>query len=594
MSELHYRVEVAQPECHRFRVTVRVPAPAPDGQRVSLAAWTPGSYMIRDFARNVVRMTARSDGTPCTPEKLDKQTWLLPGDAPLEICYELHAWDPSVRAAYLDLHRGFFDGACLFLRVQGQERRPCRVELVAPQDARCADWQAATSLSVESADASGFGTYLVDDYAELIDHPVEMGTFRTVRWEASGVPHRMVLAGGVQLDEARLARDLEQICTTEIALFGEAPFSQYLFLTHVTADGYGGLEHRASTALLCSRRNLPAPGDAPADPKYRDFLGLCSHEYFHAWNVKRIRPRVLQQADLGSEAYTKLLWVFEGFTSYYDDLVLVRSSVISEDAYLETLGQTFTRVLRCAGRQLQSIAESSFDAWTRFYKQDACAPNLIVSYYAKGALVALALDLYIRQETEHARSLDDVMRLLWERHGRQDAGLPEDAMPALIHAATGVAVDAQVAAWVEGTQDPPWADLLAGQGVTLHLRPESSMQDRGGSMPTSALERPVAGWRCEADRGLVIIRHVPVDSPAGAAGLAPDDLLVAVDSLQVRLDELDDLLGRYQPGDRVTVHYLRDGMLRTTEMCLQAGPSSTAWLEVTDRDQLRRWLAAGG
>ncbi len=591
MPELHYRVEAAEPESHRFRITLHIEAPDGAGQLVSLAAWTPGSYMIRDHARNVVRMVVHRGGEELIPGKLDKQTWRLPdGEQPLDVVYEVHAWDRSVRAAYLDLQRGFFDGASLFLRVHGQEKTACSVELVAPVHPACTGWRVATALPAARQHARGFGTYRVPDHAELIDHPVEMGSFEEIHWQVGEIPHRMALTGRYRMDGERLARDLEKICAAEIRLFGEAPFSSYLFQTNVTVNGYGGLEHRASTALICMRDSLPAPGMGEADDKYREFLGLCSHEYFHAWNVKRIRPQVFMDADLSCETYTRLLWVFEGFTSYYDDLLLVRSGVISAESYLELLGRTITRVLRGAGRELQSVADSSFDAWTRFYKQDACSTNLIVSYYAKGALVALALDLLIRRETQHARSLDDVMRYLWQNHGALDHGVPEDAMVSVIKAATGVDVTAEVAAWALGTEDPPLAELLEPHGVCLNLRADTALSDRGGKAAESSPGRPAAGMRCETVQGFAVVRLVQDGSPAGRAGLAPEDVLIAVDGVRVKAEDLEALVARCRVGDALQVHYLREDLLYETQLELQAPRDTVAWLAITEENAALRWL----
>jgi predicted metalloprotease with PDZ domain len=287
-------------------------------------------------------------------------------------------------------------------------------------------WRVATSLPELGAKRYGFGTYIAFDYDELIDHPVEMGDFALATFKAHGIQHDIVVTGRVpNLDMERLQQDLKAICETQIAFFEpktkKAPMDRYVFLTMAVGDGYGGLEHRASTALICARADLPttaAPKTAERSEGYVTFLGLCSHEYFHTWNVKRIKPAVFAPYDLQVENYTPLLWLFEGFTSYYDDLMLVRSGIISEATYFKLLGKTVGSVLRGSGRTKQSVAESSFDAWTKYYRQDENAPNAIISYYTKGSLVGLAFDLTIRAKTGGAKSLDDVMRALWERYGR--------------------------------------------------------------------------------------------------------------------------------------------------------------------------------
>ncbi len=293
------------------------------------------------------------------------------------------------------------------------------MEIVAPEGPAYRAWRVATTLPSAGAAPWGFGAYRAANYDELIDHPVEMADFLVASFEAGGATHDVAITGKVNVDLDRLTTDLARICQWQVDLFGgargcRAPFDRYLFQVAAVGDGYGGLEHRSSTSLCCKRDELPAPGMEGVTDDYRSFLGLASHEYFHSWNVKRIKPAAFVPYDLARESYTRQLWAFEGITSYYDDLALVRCGVIDAGSYLELLGQTITGVLRTPGRHVQSVADSSFDAWIKFYRRDENAPNAVVSYYAKGALVALALDLTLR---DAGASLDDLMRLLWQRHG---------------------------------------------------------------------------------------------------------------------------------------------------------------------------------
>jgi len=423
-ESVQYRIVPVDPALHLFDVTLIIAKPAADGQLVSLPAWIPGSYMIREFARNIVNMSARCDGRKLRLTKLDKHSWqAAPCKGELQIQYQVYAWDLSVRAAHLDQTHGFFNGTSVFLKVHGKESLPHIVDIQPPEGDAYATWRVATSLPEHKARRHRFGTYIASDYDELIDHPVEMGEFELIRFDAQGVPHEMAITGRVPaLDKVRLAEDLKKICESQIAFFEPAskaaPMDRYVFLTLAVGDGYGGLEHRASTALICARNDLPVIGQTEMSDAYRGFLGLCSHEYFHTWNVKRIKPAVFAPYDLSQENYTTLLWLFEGFTSYYDDLMLLRAGVIDSGAYLKLIEKTINNVHRGSGRLKQSVAESSFDAWTKYYRQDENAPNAIVSYYAKGSLVALLLDLVIRRDTQGRRSLDDVMRALWRSYGR--------------------------------------------------------------------------------------------------------------------------------------------------------------------------------
>lgn len=278
------------------------------------------------------------------------------------------------------------------------------------------------------------------------------------------------------------------ICAEHAGMFGRLPVDRYLFLTLATADGYGGLEHSDSTSLICKRTDLPARQMIKPDKAYRQFLGLCSHEYFHLWNVKRIRPARLAAADLGSECYTELLWAFEGITSYYDDLALVRSGVLSAEEYLDTLANTVTRVLRTPGRLRQSVAESSFDAWIKFYKQDENAPNAVVSYYVKGALVALGLDVTLRERSADSLSLDDLMRRLWERYGRTGIGVPERGIEVEAGELLGASLEAFFQQYVYGKEELPLTEWFGKLGIGYRVRGANNAEDVGA---TNLQRRPI-------------------------------------------------------------------------------------------------------
>ncbi|WP_296943154.1 M61 family metallopeptidase [uncultured Massilia sp.] len=559
---------------HLFNVTVTVAAPDPEGQVFALPAWIPGSYMIREFARNIVRIRAESAGQPVALAKLDKHSWrAAPVAGPLALHYEVYAWDLSVRAAHLDQTHGFFNGTSVFLRVLGQEATAHQVDIQRPSDPAARAWRVATSLPELGARRYGFGTYVAADYDELVDHPVEMGDFALGGFTAHGVRHDIVITGRVpNLDMARLEQDLKAICDTQIAFFEpktkKAPMDRYVFLTMAVGDGYGGLEHRASTALICSRADLPttaAVKTAEPNEGYTKFLGLCSHEYFHTWNVKRIKPAVFAPYDLQVENYTPLLWLFEGFTSYYDDLMLVRSGIISEATYFKLLGKTIASVLRGSGRTKQSIADSSFDAWSKYYRQDENAPNAIISYYTKGSLVGLAFDLTIRARTGGAKSLDDVMLALWERYGRDfysggaggGRGVTEQEVEALFDEVAGVRLKSIFDRYIRGTEDIPLAKLYAPFGVKV-------VEERKSARPSldAGIGRDAGGAR---------LTQVHEGGAAHQAGLSAGDVVIAVDGLRVNGNpsNLDQLFARYRVGDTVEVHAFRRDELMRFDVTLQ-------------------------
>jgi predicted metalloprotease with PDZ domain len=594
-----YRVVPVHPAAHLFEVTLTVERPDPVGQVLSLPTWIPGSYMIREFSKHVVRLVARCDGVEVPCHKLDKATWqVAPVTGTLEVRYEVYAWDLSVRTAHLDQSHGFFNGTSLCLMVHGQEHGPHELEVVAPEDPACEGWRVATAMRRVSGAEWGFGRFVADNYDELIDHPFELGTFELVSFEACDVPHHVALTGRLRCDTARLIADLRPICEQHIRFFGEpAPMERYVFLVMAVGDGYGGLEHRASTALICKREDLPQPGVSELTDGYRQFLGLCSHEYFHTWNVKRIKPRAFVPYDLSREAHTALLWAFEGITSYYDDLGLLRSGRIEQASWLELLGRTITQVQRGSGRSKQSVSDSSFDAWTKYYRQDENSPNAIVSYYAKGSLVALALDLELRRRTEERVGLDTVMRALWARYG-DGSGVDEAGVEALAAELAGSDLSAFFDQAVRGTEDLPLAELLAWVGLRLQLRASTGDKDQGGTPGAgSGLAEP-------GDLGVKVATHplgarLAVVHDGGAAqraGLSGDDVVIAFDGLRVGVAELTARARALPAGTTVRVHAFRRDELVERTVTLTAPAANTAWVvpdeQATNEAVARRerWL----
>ena len=536
---IHFRIEVEDAHAHLFQVTLTVNRPAPE-QRLSLPAWIPGSYLVREFARHLSAVTATQGAAAVTLRQLDKATWLArcSGAADLVVSYLVYAFDTSVRAAFLDARRGFFNGTSLCLRVEGREAEPHRLELRGLPTG----WQVATALPAVKVDASGRGVYQAGDYDELVDHPVELGRFWRGRFEARGVPHEYVVAGALpDFDGERLLADAKRICEAQIDFWhgvpprrggapaGRPPFERYVFLHNLVDDGRGGLEHRASTALISSRRDMPQLGKAETSDGYADLLGLISHEYFHTWNVKRLRPAEFARYDYTQENYTGLLWFFEGFTSYYDDQFLLRSGLIDAARYLRLIARTVSGVLGTPGRKVQSVAQSSFDAWIKYYRADENTPNATVSYYTKGALVALALDLTLRGEGRG--SLDDVMRALWAASG--GGPVDEAQIAAALQRVGARSYAKELAAWVHGTDDLPLQRLLGHAGVDWLAEPATLAQRLGLRVSESALTG-------------VKLSQVLRGGVAERAGLSAGDELLAVDGWRVR--RLDDALRVLKPG----------------------------------------------
>lgn len=572
MQAIEYRITPHKPTAHLYRVTCSVYSPSPQGQRFTLPAWIPGSYVLRDFARNIVSISADCDSTPVAITKFDNQTWeCAPCQGQLTVTCEIYARDESVRAAYLDTRRGFFNGTSVFLRPDSHEDAPCTVHIDAPQTPVEGDWQIASTLPPVAVDDAGFGEYRADNYDQLIDHPVAMGQVDLVEFIAGGKPHGMALLGRHDADRERLAQDLAQVCDAQINLFGELPTEGYLFLAQVVGEGYGGLEHRDCSMLQVARNSLPSKAmDAhKRSDAYMNLLGLCSHEYFHLWNVKRIKPQAVAESDLTGEAHFRDLWAYEGVTSYYDDLSLVRAQLLTQESYLEKLASAATRLLNNPGRQRQSLADSSFDAWTKFYRPDENTPNAVVSYYGKGGLLALCLDLALRLTSEGDTSLDTVMRTAWSRYGRVEVPMPDGGLEQLCVEHGGAEFADFFDRFVRDTQELPLSELLSAFAV----RCECVVKEENTGLAASSVLG--LGLRLAANSGEARVQHVLDNSAAQAAGLSPGDVLVAINGLRVTSATLPAKLKRLAGSNDNELHFFRaDELLTTTLDVIELQPDT--------------------
>ncbi|WP_027008913.1 M61 family metallopeptidase [Conchiformibius kuhniae] len=554
-------------------------------QTLKLANWTPGSYMIRDFSRHIMSIAATCNGEPAALRQTAKNAWQTPAQSgEWQISYTVYANDLSVRATLLDTQRGFIDGACLFLYLPERTDETHQVVF----QGMPAAWQAHTTLP-----RTGEHQFEAPSHAELIDHPIEWGADNDVlAFSVCGIEHRIVIGGHRRAyDRDRLTDDVRRICEAALNLFPQpAPFDEYLFLLHVGADIYGGLEHRSSTALHFDRDGLPDPhiGDAPPDPAYTQLLGLISHEYFHAWNVKSVKPAVFAPYDLDKETDTSQLWIFEGITSYYDDLLLARSGVIPPEHYLDLLAQTITRVWRTPGRKRQTLAESGFAAWHKYYKQDENSPNAITSYYQQGALAALCLDLRIRANSPY--SLDHVMQSLYQDWLDTGAGLTAGAFERCVRESCGVDLDDFFALAVHSTEDLPVAECLATVGVDMCFcaRKRSHAGALVALLPAGSGAAPDTGCRFRQEHGRAVLSHVFNGGAAENAGLKPADEIIAVDGFACT-----DFAAQTETaaGQRHALHFFRHGVLHQTELTVQNAAAETALLCIADYDALVRWLA---
>ena len=563
LPAIQYSVWPADLHGHRFAVKLRITNPDPNGQVLEMPAWIPGSYLIRDFSKQIESIEAYNADAkrqPLTLERIDNDHWRLPKvTGSVEVLTKVYAFDSSVRAAYLDQERGFFNASSLCLAVKGQEHLPCALAIVPPSTSATEHWNVQTTLQAAKTDERGFGFYLAKNYDDLLDHPVAMGEFQTVHWQSHGVPHAMAIQGCIHpVDAQRLANDLQAICNSTINLFEprskKAPFTYYLFLVNAVLSGYGGLEHRASTALLCRRDQLPQRGLPLDETSYREFLGLCSHEYFHAWLVKRIQALAFQPYRLDRRNHTRLLWLFEGFTSYYDDLQLLRSKRIDLKTYLTLVANNWNGVLRGPGRVKQSLADSSFDAWTKYYQADENTPNAVVSYYGKGALAALGLDLKIRQFSQNRHSLDDLMRLIWQKHGITMSGIAEDGLDGLLQELLGTSFNK---IWQEfktqyiyGLEDLPLQKWFDPRFIKVTVKKQTQIDDI--KLQLGMRHTDINGW--------LKVTHVLDGGAAQAAGLAPGDLLASINGERITTARLDKVLSGLSENQAIAFCFYREDL----------------------------------
>jgi predicted metalloprotease with PDZ domain len=595
-----YSVELHDLNAHLFQVTLTIDQPAIT-QHVSLPVWIPGSYLVREFTKNLQKLTAFQGKKQVEAIQADKCSWQIDCDAskPLIISYQVFAHDNSVRTAWLDDARGFFNGTSLCLRVEGQE--DARHTLVVKPLAIKRNWQVATGATPHKINKLGFGSYAFASYDELVDCPFELGVFWSGHFTAHGVKHRFVVAGATgTFDGAKLLADTQKICETEIAFWhgkpvkskNKPPFKHYVFMLNAVDDGYGGLEHSNSTALICKRQDLPrlslGLGVAKQAAGYTTLLGLISHEYFHTWNVKRLRPKEFAEFDYNQENYTELLWFFEGFTSYYDDLLLRRAGLVSDTQYLDLLCKTANQVMQTPGRKVQAVAQASFDAWVKYYRPEPNTANATVSYYTKGALVALCFDLTLRLEGKC--TLDDVMRGLWTRC--QAGPMSERDFAAVLQALGGRSFAKEIKAWVHGTGELPVRDLLSKSGVAVSDEPAQLQQRLGLRL---------------AEHDGINVKIVLSDGVAEKAGFAAGDEWLGIsigtgnNAQSWRIHKLDDVLQyiteHASKSQKITAVIARDKRLVNLTLNWPAKTAHSTWqfkagAAASEAKQLSKWLAA--
>lgn len=566
---LHYQIEFDDYKQHLVHVTIRFLANP--NQELWLPTWIPGSYLIREFSKHIESVKAYDEaGRMLDIKKTSKNRWRLfnTDHELMTIEYDVYAYDLSVRGAYVDQTRLYINPACVCLALEGQEQSACEVEVFLPDELK--HFQLATGLSSKSL-VKGRFTLKADHYDQLIDSPFELADQTRFNFETHGIEHEFVISGPHNANIDRLKADIEKICAAEINMFGSAPFKNYTFMTMATGNSYGGLEHCNSTSLITPRDDLPKSNE-PTEPSkdYQRFLGLCSHEYFHSWLVKFIRPENFANYNLHQEGYTSLLWIFEGFTSYYDDLILLRSGVISQKSYLDLLKAQIDRYLQNPGRFVQTVAESSFDAWIKFYRQDENSNNAGTSYYNKGALVALCLDLGLRLR---GSSLDALMRRLYEntQNGMQ---VNERTIFDLCKELTGDNWIEQINHLINTTDELPLDQLLPEFGLSYRVKTDKCLP-----LGLKLVDKPEG----------VLVQSARRESAGAKAGISANDVIIAIDGLKASTK----LIEKYakQGGTYTVFAFRRDELISFAVDCATSDLTEVE-LVVEDQAKTEKWLKA--
>jgi len=566
---LHYQIEFDDYRQHLLHVTLRFVADPT--QVLSLPTWIPGSYLIREFSKHIESVRAYDEeGRLLEIQKFEKNKWRLfnTDHELITVEYDVYAYDLSVRGAYVDQTRLYVNPACACLGLEGQEDKAVEVELFLPDELK--HFQLATGMASKSL-VKGRFTLKAKNYAELIDTPFELAEQTRFSFEANGIPHEFVVSGKHAMNAARMQQDIEKICATEISMFGSAPFANYTFMTMTTANSYGGLEHPNSTSLISPREDLPKANE-PEEPSedYQRFLGLCSHEYFHSWLVKFIRPENFVNYDLNKEGYTSLLWIFEGFTSYYDDLILLRSGVISQASYIKLLKTQIDRYLQNPGRFVQSVSESSFDAWVKFYRQDENSNNAGTSYYNKGCLVALCLDLGLRLR---GSSLDALMRKLYE-NAQKGIQVHERTIVELCNELTGDNWIEQINHLINTTDELPLDQLFPEFGLSYSLKNDKSLP-----LGLKLVDKPEG----------VLVQSARRDGAAAQSGLSAHDVIIAIDGLKATAK----LVEKYAKQDGIySILAFRRDELMSFDVNAAGSELTEVELKVEDQAKAEKWFKA--
>ena len=570
--QLFYEVFLPEPHTHLYEIKFNIDNWQADTLNIQFPVWTPGSYLVREYARHIQKLTAYNadNQQSLSLQKESKNHWQIDtkNTENITISYKVYANELTVRTNHLDATHGYFNGAALFFYIPGCEDQAITLTVTPPTP----EWKITTPLQKVEGKAN---TFFAPNFDALVDSPFEIGTHQVYDFNVLGKPHQLAIWGKGNANPERIIEDIKKIVATEANIYKELPYDHYIFLLHQAASGFGGLEHKNCCSLIYPRFGFRT------SEKYNRFMQLVAHEFFHLWNVKRIRPQALETFDYSQENYTTALWFAEGTTSYYDALIPLRAGIYKARTCLDNLGKDISRFLTTPGRKVQALAESSFDAWIKLYRRDANSDNNQISYYLKGELVSLLLDLLIRSKHNNQRSMDDVMRSLWEEFGKPEIGYSEEQLKSVLETVAETDLTEFLNTYLHTTAELPLADYL--QPFGLQIKP--TFDDEAA---------PYLGLRVAQEDGVTKIKFVDAESPAGIMGLDAGDELLAIDGIRVNAEQLSDRLKDYQAGDTLTVTiFHQDELLTCTVTLASPQPSGYQIASIEEPSEQQKELLFG-
>jgi predicted metalloprotease with PDZ domain len=549
---INYKLSMPEPHTHYFIVDMEMSGVQKDTLAIKMPVWAPGSYLVREFSRNVEDFRAKNgSGIEVTTFKDSKNTWkvVTRGADKIHVSYKVYAYEPSVRTSFLDASHGFVHGTSVFMFVEGHKEQSVRLEVVPYEN-----WK-KVSTGLKRVGTTGFH-FEASNYDMLVDAPIEIGNHKVISFKAGGIEHEVAMYGVAVYDEAKIVRDLTKIIETSIDIFGHNPNDYYLFIVHNLDSRGGGLEHHNSTTLQVDRWAYSTTRG------YQGFLTLAAHEYFHLWWVKRARPYELGPFDYDQENYTTLLWAMEGFTSYYDDLILKRSGIYSENEYLNRLMNRLNHIENQPGNRAQPVAMASFDTWIKFYRPDENSANSSISYYSKGAVLAALLDLEIIHSTKGARKLDDVVRHLYEKYYLQEnRGFTEVEFKEAIEQMAGKNMDDFFNDYVYDVKPINYNKYFNYAGLQI-------------TNTASSVEPLVLGVSLSDQAGKLTVESVSRGSSAHIGGINAKDEIIALDGFRATYDLFERILNNKKHGDKVKVMLAREGLVKEIEIALKPNTNS--------------------